>query len=49
MPRQPRYFIPQIPQHAVQRGVDRQAVFFKTQDYQLYLDTLREAAHSNGK
>ena len=47
MPRQPRYFIPQIPQHVVQRGVDRQAVFFKAQDYRLYLDTLREAAHSN--
>ena len=45
MPRQPRYFIPQIPQHVIQRGVDRQAVFFKAQDYELYLDTLREAAH----
>lgn len=44
MPRQPRYFIPGLPQHVVQRGVDRQAVFFRPQDYRLYLDTLREAA-----
>ena len=45
MPRQPRYFIPNIPQHVIQRGVDRQAVFFEARDYQLYLDTLRCAAH----
>lgn len=44
MPRQPRYFIPGIPQHVIQRGVDRQAVFFETGDYQLYLDSLCEAA-----
>ena len=45
MPRQPRYFIPHIPQHVIQRGVNRQAVFFKPRDYLLYLDTLRAAAH----
>lgn len=44
MPRQPRYFVPHIPQHVIQRGVDRQAVFFKPPDYELYLDTLRTAA-----
>jgi putative transposase len=43
MPRQPRYFIPNIPQHVIQRGVDRQAVFFSSRDYDLYLDTLRAA------
>ena len=43
MPRQPRYFIPDIPQHVIQRGVDRQAVFFKTGDYELYLRSLNEA------
>jgi hypothetical protein len=37
MPRQPRYFIPDIPQHIIQRGVDRQAVFFEPGDYELYL------------
>lgn len=45
MPRQPRYFIPGIPQHVLARGVDRQAVFFHTDDYRLYLDTLHEAAN----
>jgi len=44
MPRQPRYFIPGLPQHVIQRGVDRQDVFFSPQDYRLYLDTLRDAA-----
>ena len=44
MPRQPRYFIPDIPQHVIQRGVDRQAVFFETGDYELYLHTLGEAS-----
>ena len=44
MPRQPRYFIPDIPQHVITRGVDRQAVFFQEQDYTLYLEALQEAA-----
>lgn len=44
MPRQPRYFIPDIPQHVIQRGVDRQAVFFEPDDYKLYLHSLGEAA-----
>ena len=47
MPRQPRYFIPGIPQHVIARGVDRQAVFFRTQDYTLYLHALREAANNS--
>jgi putative transposase len=44
MPRQPRYFIPGIPQHVIQRGVDSQAVFFEPDDYGLYLHSLGEAA-----
>ena len=48
MPRQPRYFIPKIPQHVIARGVDRQAVFFQAQDYSLYLQALREAASNSG-
>jgi putative transposase len=47
MPRQPRYFLPDIPQHVVARGVDRQAVFFGVQDYTLYLHALREAANDS--
>jgi len=48
MPRQPRYFIPHIPQHVIARGVDRQAVFFQDQDYQLYRQALKEAAVNSG-
>jgi putative transposase len=47
MPRQPRYFLPGIPQHVVQRGVDRQPVFFEKGDYDLYLRSLCEAASKN--
>ena len=48
MPRQPRYFVPGIPQHVLTRGVDRQATFFQTADYRLYLDSLHEAATRYG-
>ena len=44
MPRQLRYFIPDIPQHVITRGVDRQAVFFHENDYTLYLEALQQAA-----
>jgi putative transposase len=44
MPRQQRYFLPNIPQHVIARGIDRQAVFFQKQDYTLYRQALREAA-----
>jgi putative transposase len=47
MPRQPRYFIPDIPQHVIARGVDRQAVFLQHQDYQLYRLALQEAAENH--
>lgn len=47
MPRQCRYFIPNIPQHVITRGVDRQAVFFHEQDYALYLKALQNAATTN--
>lgn len=48
MPRQPRYFVPGIPQHVITRGVNRGAVFFGPQDYAHYLDDLREAAGTHG-
>jgi putative transposase len=44
MPRQTRYFIPGYPQHVIQRGVNRQAVFFRTEDYARYLRTLAGSA-----
>jgi putative transposase len=48
VPRQPRYFIPGIPQHVIQRGVDKQPVFFHPDDYELYLHRLGLAAKKYG-
>ena len=40
MPRQPRLEVVGLPHHVVQRGVDRQAVFFDGQCYLAYLQLL---------
>jgi putative transposase len=44
MPRKPRFFLPSVPVHAIQRGNNRQAIFFDTADYVYYLDKLKEAS-----
>ncbi len=44
MPRKPRFFLPNIPVHATQRGNNRQAIFFDEADYKLYLNGLNVAA-----
>lgn len=44
MPRKPRFFLPDIPAHVVQRGHSREPVFFEDSDYRAYLDWLTEAA-----
>jgi len=44
MPRKRRLFIPDLPQHVVQRGVDRQPVFFSDSDCARYLNTFSEYA-----
>lgn len=44
MPRQPRYFLPDIPQHVLMRGVDKQATFFAADDYALFLNVLHDTA-----
>ncbi len=44
MPRKPRFFIPAIPAHVVQRGHSRKAVFYEDGDYSAYLGWLGEAA-----
>jgi len=44
MPRKPRFYLPDIPVHIVQRGHCRQPIFFDRQDYVTYLYWLREAA-----
>jgi putative transposase len=44
MPRKPRFFLPDVPVHIVQRGYSREPVFFEAGDYQAYLGWLEEAA-----
>ena len=43
MPRKTRFFLPNIPNHVVQRGRSRDPVFFESTDYLFYLEKLREA------
>ena len=44
MPRKPRFFLPGVPVHVVQRGHSREAVFFENNDYLTYLRWLKEGA-----
>lgn len=44
MPRPPRFDLPGIPRHIVQRGNNRQAVFFDESDYRAYLEWLGKGA-----
>lgn len=44
MPRKPRFFLPDIPTHIVQRGHSREPVFFEDDDYYAYLGWLNESA-----
>ena len=44
MPRRPRIHLPGVPQHVIQRGVDRQPVFFSDDDCRFYLEWLGEHA-----
>ena len=43
MPRRPRLFFPGVPCHLVSRGNNRDACFYKVQDYLFYLECLYEA------
>ncbi len=40
MPRKPRFFLPDVPVHVVQRGHSREPVFFEDNDYFTYLHWL---------
>jgi len=42
MARLPRLFIKGCPQHIIQRGNNRQAIFFSDEDYTVYLDKLKD-------
>lgn len=44
MPRKPRFYLPGVPAHIVQRGHSREPVFFEREDYQAYLGWLQEAS-----
>jgi len=44
MPRKPRFFAPDVPIHVVQRGHNREPVFFEEADYLEYLFWLKAAA-----
>jgi len=48
MPRKPRFYLPGVPAHIVQRGNNRQAVFFSEEDFRAYLDWLKEGAENQG-
>ena len=44
MTRLPRFQLPGVPQHVIQRGNNRSNCFFEQADYTFYLDSLRQAA-----
>ncbi len=43
MPRQPRFVLLGHPQHVIVRGNNRDPIFYADQDYQFYLDKLKQA------
>jgi putative transposase len=48
MPRKPRFFLPGLPAHVIQRGNNRQPVFFDKSDFLFYLSLLGEASNRYG-
>ncbi|HEC73677.1 MAG TPA: hypothetical protein ENI26_04795 [Methylophaga aminisulfidivorans] len=48
MPRKPRFYLPDVPVHIVQRGHSREPVFFDSQDYATYAYWVSEAAPRYG-
>ncbi len=42
MPRKPRFYLPDVPVHIVQRGHSRSPVFFEAQDYATYAYWLKQ-------
>lgn len=48
MPRRPRLITPGIPLHIIQRGNNRQPCFFADEDYQYYLEWLRDYSRDSG-
>ncbi|MCU7948277.1 MAG: transposase, partial [Candidatus Thiodiazotropha sp. (ex Cardiolucina cf. quadrata)] len=48
IPRKPRFYLPGIPAHVIQRGNSRQPVLFESDDYHAYLAWLKEGADKHG-
>ena len=44
MPRRPRINLAEVPQHIVQRGINREPCFFADEDYHYYLHWLKKSA-----
>ncbi len=44
MPRKPRFYLPNYPVHIVQRGHNKNNVFFENEDYKVYLEWLQEGS-----
>lgn len=44
MPRKPRFNLPGIPQHIIQRGNNREPCFYSEKDYLQYLEDLKQSA-----
>lgn len=44
MARLPRFFVPGVPLHVIQRGNDRQSIFLDPEDHAFFRDRLRDAA-----
>lgn len=47
MARQPRFILPGQPQHVIQRGNNKQAIFATIRDYEFYLEKLMQAAEEH--
>ena len=47
MARKPRFTLPGVPQHVIQRGHNREPCFYSKKDNRRYLDNLHEAATKN--
>jgi putative transposase len=47
VPRKPRFTLPGVPQHVIQRGNNREPCFYTTEDYVRYLSDLADAFTGN--
>ena len=47
MPRLPRYILPGQPQHVIQRGNNRESIFYDYSDYRFYLEKLAAACQKH--